>query len=159
MQPFIMELIALAIIVLGIVAGAARGLLLTLYSLVKIILMIALAVVIYPVAKVVIPINSGWEAGAAALIALLIAVVALGLVARLLRLVDKIPVIHGLNKLGGAVLGGVLGAVVVIVALIVICMSRQAEWCQEIYLGVEQSRLLMSVVKLLADTGIPLLFV
>lgn len=159
MQPFILELIALAIIVLGIVAGAARGLLLTLYSLVKIILMIALAVVIYPVAKVVIPSNSGWEAGAAALIALLIAVVALGLVARLLRLVDKIPVIHGLNKLGGAVLGGVLGAVVVIVALIVICMSRQAEWCQEIYLGVEQSRLLMSVVKLLADTGIPLLFV
>lgn len=159
MQPFILELIALAIIVLGIVAGAARGLLLTLYSLVKIILMIALAVVIYPVAKVVIPSNSGWEAGTAALIALLIAVVALGLVARLLRLVDKIPVIHGLNKLGGAVLGGVLGAVVVIVALIVICMSRQAEWCQEIYLGVEQSRLLMSVVKLLADTGIPLLFV
>lgn len=159
MQPFILELIALAIIVLGIVAGAARGLLLTLYSLVKIILIIALAVVIYPVAKVVIPSNSGWEAGAAALIALLIAVVALGLVARLLRLVDKIPVIHGLNKLGGAVLGGVLGAVVVIVALIVICMSRQAEWCQEIYLGVEQSRLLMSVVKLLADTGIPLLFV
>lgn len=159
MQPFILELIALAIIVLGIVAGAARGLLLTLYSLVKIILMIALAVVIYPVAKVVIPSNSGWEAGAAALIALLIAVVALGLVARLLRLVDKIPVIHGLNKLGGAVLGGVLGAVVVIVALIVICMSRQAEWCQEIYLGVEQSRLLMSVVKLLADTGIPLFFV
>lgn len=158
MQPFILELIALAIIVVGIVAGAARGLLLTLYSLVKIILMIALAVVIYPVAKVVIPGNLGWEAGAAALIALLIAVVTLGLVARLLRLVDKIPVIHGLNKLGGAVLGGVLGALVVLVALIVICISRQAEWCREIYLGMEQSRLLMLVVKLLADTGIPLFY-
>ena len=35
MQPYVVDLIALAIIILGIAIGAARGLLLTLYSMVN----------------------------------------------------------------------------------------------------------------------------
>lgn len=147
MQPYLLELIALAVVVLGIVAGAARGLLLTLYSLVKIALMIGVAIALYPIVRTVVPSDLGWEAGAAVLIALLIAAVALGLVARVLRLVDKIPVLHGLNRLGGAVLGGVLGVIFVLAALIVIYLSRQAEWCREIYLSLEKSELLMALVQ------------
>lgn len=155
MQPYMLELIALAVVLVGIIVGAARGLLLTLYSLVKIVLMIALAVVVYPVAKTIVPGDLGWGAGAAALAALLFAVVVLGLVAHVLRLVDKIPVVHGLNKLGGALLGGTLGILVVCVALVVVCISRQAEWCREIYLCVEQSKVLSYLITLLLDLKIP----
>lgn len=151
MRPYVLDLIALAIIIFGIVAGAARGFLLTLYSLVKIVLMIGLAVVLYPVIKVMVPGHLAWQAGAAALAALIVAIVALGMVARILHLVDKVPIIHGINRLAGAVLGGVLGSIVVLAALFVIYLSQSAEWCRDIYACVAQSNFLMPFFKLLND--------
>lgn len=151
MQPYVPELIALAIIILGGVLGAARGLLMTVYSLVKIIAMIVLTVVLYPLVKVLVPDQLGWEAGAATLIALIIAIVALGLLAKVLRLVDKIPVIHSINRIAGAILGAVLGAVVVLIALLVICLCQQAEWCQEIYSAIEHSKVFIPLLNFLYE--------
>ena len=152
MQPYVPELIALAVILLGGVLGAVRGLLMTVYSLVKIIAMIVLTVVLYPFVKVLIPDQLGWEAGAATLIALIIAVVALGLLAKILRLVDKIPVIHSINRIAGAILGAVLGAVLVLIALLVICLCQQAEWCREIYFAVEHSEVFFPLLKILYES-------
>lgn len=146
MQPYIVELTALAVVLAGVIAGAVRGLLLTLYSLVKMVLMIAFAFAVYPVIAKMLPDDIGWGTGAAVLIAMAAAAVILGLIARVLRLVDKIPVLHGLNKIGGALLGGVLGILVVCVALFIISMSRQAEWCREIYPCVKQSAILSDVL-------------
>ena len=157
MQPYVIDLIALAIIILGIVMGAARGLLLTVYSMVKIILMIVLVVVLYPVMKTIVPEHISWVAGLAVLVAMIVAAVALGMVAKVLHLVDKVPVIRGINRLAGAILGGVLGLIVVLAALLVISLSQSAEWCREIYPCVQQSSLLRPLFALLHDLPIPLI--
>ncbi len=157
MQPYVVDLIALAIIILGIAIGAARGLLLTLYSMVKIVLMIVLVVVLYPVMKAIVPENLSWGAGLAVLVAMIVAAVALGMVASVLHLIDKVPVIHGINRLAGAILGGVLGLIVVLAALFVISLSQNAEWCRDIYPCVQQSSLLRPLFDLLHDLPIPLI--
>ncbi len=51
------------------------------------------------------------------IIAFILLRILLGLVAMPLRLVDRLPVVHGLSHLGGAVLGAVSGAVIVSVGL------------------------------------------
>lgn len=155
MQPYMLELIALAIILIGIIGGAARGLLLTLYSLVKVILIIGLAIMLFPIVKVVMPANLEWGEGIAALVSLVVAILVMNILAMLLKVIDKIPVLKTLNRIGGAILGGVLGLLVVVVALIIICFSQQADWCQNVYPAVMQSKIFVSVIDLLRNAGVP----
>lgn len=157
MQPYMLELIALGIILIGVIGGAARGLLMTLYSLVKVVLIVALGIMIFPVVKVMLPANMEWGEGAAALISLVVAVIFMNVLAMLLKVIDKIPVLKTLNRLGGGILGGILGALVVVVALVVICYSRQAQWCQTIYPALMESRIFTGVYDLLKNAGVPFL--
>ena len=157
MQPYILEIIALIVVVFSAMIGAKRGFLLSLYSFVKIVLMIALTVLLYPVVKEIVAKEFSWGTEPAVLIALIISVLALGLVARVLGIVNKIPVIRSLNKLGGGVLGAVFGIVIVSIAILVVCVCKDAKWCQEIYVTMRQSEYLMYLLNMLRQIGIPII--
>lgn len=154
MKPYILEMIAIAIVVLGMIGGAIRGLLLTLYSLVKAVLVIGLAAVLYPAVEKLTPKDLDWRAGVAVLVALVIAIIVLGLVAKVIKLVDKIPVVGTLNHIGGAALGGVLGVLLVALFVIVITLSRDAEWCQAIYPAMIKSKMFVMLLDVLQQTGL-----
>ena len=154
MKPYILEMIAIAIVVLGMIGGAIRGVLSTLYSLVKAVLVMGLAAVLYPAVEKLTPKDLDWRAGVAVLVALVIAIIALGLVAKVIKLVDKIPVVSTLNHIGGAALGGVLGVLLVALFVIVITLSRDAEWCQAIYSAMMKSKMFVMLLDVLQQTGL-----
>lgn len=139
MEPWMAELAALAIVLLSIAQGAYQGLLLKLYSLVKIILLLVGTAVLTMLLLELFPVSSS-GGKAVTLIAVVIAVgIVLGAVERTLEIVDRIPVIKQLNKLGGAVLGLALGVLLLWVIMFLLEAFRDVAWCAEAALAVRQS--------------------
>ncbi len=139
MEPWMAELAALAIVLLSIAQGAYQGLLLKLYSLVKIILLLVGTAVLTMLLLELFPVSSS-GGKAVTLIAVVIAVgIVLGAVERTLEIVDRIPVIKQLNKLGGAVLGLALGVLLLWVIMFLLEAFRDVPWCADTALAVRQS--------------------
>ncbi len=139
MEPWMAELAALAIVLLSIAQGAYQGLLLKLYSLVKIILLLVGTAVLTMLLLELFPVSSS-GGKAVTLIAVVIAVgIVLGAVERTLEIVDRIPVIKQLNKLGGAVLGLALGVLLLWVIMFLLEAFRDVAWCAEAAMAVRQS--------------------
>ena len=73
------------------------------------VVVLALTMILVPVLKPLFAANSEVQSGAAYVIALLVAVIAVGIVVRVLKLVDHIPVLKTVNRLGGAIFGACIG--------------------------------------------------
>lgn len=106
---WIVRLAVLLIILAGIAHGAHQGLLLKLYSLVRIILFLVGTILLGPVVLQVFPRSMEMREAIAYIVTMIGLSVALGVVGNVLHIVDHIPVIGKLNKLGGALLGAVFG--------------------------------------------------
>ncbi len=135
----IIEIIVLLIIIICTVDGWKRGLLLKLYGLVRLIAMIALTVILTPLIYAILPLKPGLKEGVAVLAALILAVVLLSVVAKILHIVDHIPVLKTINRLGGAVVGLIFGVLSVWVALLVIGSFTDIEWCKNVTTYVKES--------------------
>ena len=135
----IIEIIVLLIIIICTVDGWKRGLLLKLYGLVRLIAMIALTVILTPLIYAILPLKPGLKEGVAVLAALILAVVLLSVVAKILHIVDHIPVLKTINRLGGAVVGLIFGVLSVWVALLVISSFTDIEWCKNVTTYVKES--------------------
>lgn len=136
---FIIEIIVLMIIIICTVDGWKRGLLLKLYGLIRLIAMIALTVILTPLIYAVLPLEPGVKEGVAVLSALILAVVLLSVVAKILHIVDHIPVLKTINRLGGAVVGLIFGVLSVWVALLIISSFTDIEWCKNVTTYVKES--------------------
>lgn len=99
MSTTLVELIAAGIFLVCILDGIHKGLLLKVFSLLRIIVVLALTMILVPVLKPLFAANSEVQSGAAYVIALLVAVIAVGIVVRVLKLVDHIPVLKTVNRL------------------------------------------------------------
>ncbi len=145
MEIRIAEIAALAVVVLSAAAGACRGLVMTVYSLVRFILLLILAVLLVPILRPVIPAEVLVPEGAAFVLAFILAFVLLGIVAHLLKIVDHIPVLRTVNKLGGFLVGAVFGVIAVWLALFVIGCFQDAPWCRTLAEYVHESPVLMEI--------------
>lgn len=142
MEARIAELIALAIVTLSVVQGAYRGLVLKVYSLVRLILLLVVTVILTPMIFSLLPQELSAREGAAFLAALVLAAIALHILARLLKIVDHIPVVSTINRLGGAALGLVVGVLLVWLILLLAGALQEAEWCRQIQGYIRQSAIL-----------------
>ncbi len=90
-----MELIAAGIFFwVCILDGVHKGLLLkSIFTFCGWLVVLALTMILVPVLKPLFAANSEVQSGAAYVIALLVAVIAVGIVVRVLKLVDHIPVL------------------------------------------------------------------
>lgn len=149
MEARIAEAAALIIVLLSMLEGAHKGFLLKLYSMVRLILLLVLTVLLVPILSPVIlallPGDFAGREGVVFLTAIVISAVAVGIIGSVLGIVDHIPVINTLNKLGGALTGLVCGVIFVWVLLLAISTFREVSWCHEIYRCIRKSELLMAV--------------
>lgn len=100
MSTTLVELIAAGIFLVCILDGVHKGLLLKVFSLLRMVVVLALTMILVPVLKPLFAANSEVQSGAAYVIALLVAVIAVGIVVRVLKLVDHIPVLKTVNRAG-----------------------------------------------------------
>ena len=135
----IIEIIVLLIIIICTVDGWKRGLLLKLFGLIRLVAMIALTVVLTPLIYTVLPLEPGVKEGVAVLSALILAVVLLTVISKILHIVDHIPVLRTINRLGGALVGLIFGVLSVWVALLIISSFTDVEWCKNITHYVKES--------------------
>jgi uncharacterized membrane protein required for colicin V production len=135
----IIEIIVLLIIIICTVDGWKRGLLLKLFGLIRLVAMIALTVLLTPLIYAVLPLEPGVKEGVAVLSALVLAVVLLTVISKILHIVDHIPVLRTINRLGGALVGLIFGVLSVWVALLIISSFTDVEWCKNVTTCVRES--------------------
>lgn len=145
MTTRLLEIIALVILLLCLFDGLHRGLVMQVFSLVRIVLILVLTVVLVPLILPMIGQENVARNGIAYVAALVVALVAVNLVAHVLRIVEHIPVVKTVNRLGGGILGACIGIVLIWVALAVIGAFQDVSWCQEIAVCAKGSDILRTV--------------
>lgn len=143
MEGRIAEFIALSVIVLSTCQGASRGLVLKIYSLVRIILLLAATILLVPLLLPLFPSDLQAREGIALLAALVITGITLHILERVLKIIDHIPVVNTVNKLGGALLGLAIGLLLVWTALLIVGALQELAWCRQASSYIGQSPVLM----------------
>jgi uncharacterized membrane protein required for colicin V production len=143
METWAVEASALAVVVLCIVWGWYQGLLLKIYSLIRIILYFTGTVVITIFLLMILPDTMPEREAVAAIASLVITGILLMLVAKALKIVNHIPVVNKLNRIGGAVLGAVYGVILLWILMFVcnLCQNN-VSWCKDALQAVAESELL-----------------
>lgn len=132
LQRQVLEIFLLVVILCCIMIGANHGLLLSLYNVVKNLLIIAATIGIAPVIAKRLPDTLTAREGVGYIIALFVAIIVFNIVGRLLQIIGDTPVLGGLNKLGGAFFGIITGFFVVWIILAVLGALQEYEWVGEI---------------------------
>lgn len=139
----ILEIFLFAIMVCCILIGSNRGLIISLYSMVKYIIITAATIGIAPVVAKRMPESLVARDGIGYVIAFFICLIVFNIIGRLIRLADDLPIVDGLNKFGGAIFGLVLGFFVVWTVLAVLGVLQDYEWCKKIVESAKDDKLIM----------------
>ena len=142
MEPRVAEIIALLFIFCCAVDGYTKGLVMKVYSLVHFILVLVATIVLVPVILPMIPMGLEARGGIAFVAAFVVSLVVFGVIAAALKIVDRIPIVNEVNKLGGGILGTVLGLMFLWILLLVVDAFQNMEWCRMISQCVSQSQIL-----------------
>lgn len=145
MNTRLVELIALVLLLLCVLDGIHKGLVMKVFSLIRIVVILVLTVVLVPVILPVMNENNVAGSGIAYVAALVVALVAVQLIAHLLKLVDHIPVVKTVNRLGGAILGACIGILLIWVALALIGAFQDVSWCREVSACARESEALRMI--------------
>ncbi len=132
LQVQVLEIFLGVVLICCILIGSNRGLLLSLYNVVKNLLIIAATIGIAPVIVKRLPDTLTAKEGIAYIIALFVAVIVFNIVAHLLQIIGDAPVLGGLNKLGGAFFGVITGVFVVWSILALLGALQEYEWMGEL---------------------------
>lgn len=145
MEARIVELAALFIILACMAQGWYRGLLMKVYSLIRFILLLVAAIILVPILLPMFPSDLTGKEGIALCISLLVAAILLHCLEKVLKLVEKLPVVSTVNKLGGAVLGGIFGIALVWLLLLLAGSLQEVAWCRQLTEYIRESEILMAV--------------
>ena len=144
-QPMAVEIVAAVILLLSVWNGWQQGLLMKVYHIVRFILRLILSLILLPLILPALPESVTARQGVAFRAAWIIASIVIGMIAKLLHVVEKLPVVSTLNKAGGAVLGLVLGVAVLWILLLLIGAFQDNGWCGQIADMVKKSSWLMKL--------------
>ncbi len=145
MEARIAECIALGLVLLSVFDGAYKGLVLKIYSMVRFVLLLIVTMILVPLIMPLLPPDVTAKEGIAFLVGLAVSGVALSIVAKLLKIVDHVPVINTVNKIGGAALGLVCGLLLIWAVLLAIGAFQEVPWCRTVTGYIRQSPVLMMI--------------
>lgn len=128
LQGQLLEILLIVIMFCCILIGSNHGLLLSLYNVVKNLLIVAATIGIAPVIANRLPDTMTAKEGIGYIIAFFISIIVFNIVARLLRIIGDTPVVGGLNKLGGAFFGIITGFFVVWSLLAILGALQGYDW-------------------------------
>lgn len=139
----IAELAAVLLILLCAVQGWHRGFVMKIYTLIRLVLLLVLTMILVPVILPFFPAHIAGKEGFSFVVSFLAAAVLLHIFAKLLKIVDKIPIVGTVNKLGGAILGVVLGILFIWLLLFLAGSFQEIPWCYRITSSIRESEVLM----------------
>ncbi len=139
----ILEVLLLAIMLCCILIGSNRGLIFSLYSMVKYILIVAASIGIMPVVVRKMPETLVAREGVAYIVALAISMIVFNIIGKVLGVVSDMPLVSGINKLGGAVFGIISGFLVVWSVLAILGAFQDYEWCMGIVKSARENNVVM----------------
>lgn len=139
----ILEVLLLAIMLCCILIGSNRGLIFSLYSMVKYIIIVAASIGMAPVVVRKMPETLIAREGVGYVIALAIALIVFNILGKVLGIVSDIPVVSGINKLGGALFGIISGFFVVWSILAILGAFQDYEWCMGIVKSARENDVIM----------------
>ena len=148
MDARIAELAAILIIVMCAVHGRNRGLLLEVYSLVKIILIIVLTFVLSGLILPRIPEYIPERSGVAYSIAVILASIIIAFADHAMKLITRIPVLSTLDRVGGVLVGIVIGLAVDWLAIVFILRFGDMVWAKPAADAIRKSYLLSGFLQL-----------
>lgn len=139
----ILEVLLLAIMLCCILIGSNRGLIFSLYSMVKYILIVAASIGIMPVVVRKMPETLVAREGVAYIVALAISMLIFNIIGKVLGVVSDMPLVSGINKLGGAVFGIISGFLVVWCVLAILGAFQDYEWCMGVVKSARENNVVM----------------
>lgn len=122
-----LDLVIAVILICSILLGAFQGLLLTIYHMVRVILVIVLSSVLTPFVVKLIPPAVEMRAVAAYFISFLIISIALGIIAHILDIVNHIPVLKEINRGLGALAGLIRGLLIAWIVLFILVLMEETQ--------------------------------
>ena len=122
-----LDLVIAAILICSILLGVFQGLLLTIYHMVRVVLVIVLSSVLTPFIVQLIPSAVEMRAVAAYFISFLIISIALGIIAHILGIVNHIPVLKEINRGLGALAGLVRGLLIAWIVLFILVLMEDTQ--------------------------------
>ncbi|HAK58269.1 MAG TPA: hypothetical protein DCP06_04750 [Lachnospiraceae bacterium] len=147
MYTHIIEAIVVIVIILTMIDGWKRGMMLKLYGLIRLMLMIVLTVALTPILYSLIKLEPGLREGVSVLAAFVLSIIVIMVIASVLKIVDRLPVLHTINHIGGALVGLIFGVLTVWVALVIISSLTDIEWCKNVVHYVKASPPLKSLLR------------
>lgn len=139
----ILEVLLLAIMLCCILIGSNRGLIFSLYTMVKYILIVAASIGITPVVVRKMPETLVAREGVAYIVALAISMIIFNIIGKVLGIVSDMPLVSEINKLGGAVFGIISGFLVVWSVLAILGAFQDYEWCTGIVESARENNVVM----------------
>ena len=147
MAARIAEIVALAIIVGCVVRGKNRGLLMQVYSLVRIVLIIVLTAVLKSLILPRVPEYLPNEKGIAYTIAIIVSIIAVAFIDHLLKSITKIPMDDNANTVGGALIGIAIGLIVDWLLVQFFIAFKDATWAKQAAMAVQNSPVLTYLIQ------------
>lgn len=139
----ILEMLLLALVLCCILIGSNRGLIVSLYSMVKNLLIVVATIGMAPVFAKRLPETMVAREGVGYLIAFGVAIVVISVIGRIIKIVDDVPIANTLDKLGGILFGVITGIFLVWTLLAIIGAFQDYEWCQGIVASARENNVVM----------------
>lgn len=141
----IAEFIAVAIVVLSSLNGYRKGLLKSLFDMVRLVLVTVISIFFAPIIIGFIPQNVLMRHGIAYVASFVMAGLLLGVVSHVLGIVNYIPVVKQINRVAGGLTGLAIGFVILWIAFIIVGTFQSLEWCAFVASLVKESKVLMFI--------------
>lgn len=139
----ILEMVLLAVVLCCILIGSNRGLIVGLYSMIKNIIIIAAAIGAAPVVAKRLPETLVAREGIGYAICFVVSIIVFNIVGRLIKVANDIPMVSGLNRLGGALFGLITGFFVVWSLLTLLGAFQEYEWCSGVVASARKNSVVM----------------
>ena len=143
MEARIAEVVALAIIIGCAIRGKHRGLLMQIYSLVRIVLIIVLTVVFKALFLPRIPDYLPSRGGISYALAIIVAIILVAFVDHFLKKITQIPMMYAADVVGGVVIGIAIGVIVDWLLIQLFFQFGDMEWAKQGAGAVQNSPILM----------------
>lgn len=143
MEGQVLEILLLALVLCCILVGSNQGLFISLYNMVKNILIVAATIGVSPVITKRLPEDMIAKEGVGALIAFAVSFVILNIIGRLIKVMDDIEIVSGINKLAGAIFGALTGVVIVWTILGILGALQAYDWCEPIVKSARENDVIM----------------
>ncbi len=129
----VLQIILFAIIICCMMIGANRGLFLGIFCAVRGVLIAAATLGVAPVITDVLPKSiTVARQGIGYVIALVVSAIVINLLARIIKFTNDAPVVGGMNRLGGVLLGAIEGVIIVWCVLAAVGAFQEYTWCANI---------------------------